>query len=470
MIKKSLIHKPLNRRQFLKLAALTGAGASLARFAPNLAYAQSGVMVAEGAMNPLGMAANVQGEGVFFSGGFGHDYIQYAADIFAEVHEGSTMSVEGIQRVGERLRPRIISGNPPDVIDNSGAGNLDTAALVAEGELADLGPLLAAPSLDTPGKTLGETLFPGSQASGVFDGVQRYLNIAFTIFGVWYSKSLFAEKGWEYPQTWDAMMDLSENIKAEGIAPWTYQGKFPQYMIFGLLEPLVEKIGGVEVWKAVDNLEPEAWRNPAMVEALTKMKALYDNGYIMDGTEGLTHTESQAEWLQGKAAFIPSGTWLENEMRSVTPEGFDMVIAPVPADDPATFAWIDGSAGEPFMVFENAENPIAGMEVLRCLLSKQSAQYFAQNVGSIMPVIDGAEGVELSSAMTSALDAVAAAGDNILDRPSFSTWYSDINEEAKNSMGALLTGRIGVEEFIDRVQEVADDVAEDDDIPKYTRN
>ena len=465
-----MFKKPMTRRQFLKLAAATGVGASLSSVYPNTAFGQTGIQIAPGAENPLGMAANTQAEGVFFSGGFGHDYIQFAADIFAEVHPGSSMSVEGIQRVGERLRPRIIAGDPPDVIDNSGAGNLDTAALVAEGELADLGPLMEAMSLDTPGVAFKDTLFPGSQASGVFDGVQRYLNIAFTIFGVWYSKSLFDEKGWVYPQTWDDMMNLSETIKTDGMAPWTYQGKFPQYMIFGVLEPLVEKIGGVDVWKAIDNLEPEAWRHPAMVEALTKMKALHDNGYIMEGTEGLTHTESQAEWLQGKAAFIPSGTWLENEMRTVTPDGFDMVIAPVPANDPDTFAWIDGSAGEPFMVFANGKNPVAGMEFLRCQLSKQSAQYFAQNVGSIMPVIGGAEGVELSSAMNSALAAVETAGDNILDRPSFSTWYSDINEEAKNSMGALLTGRIDVEEFIDRVQEVADEVAEDEDIPKYTRN
>ena len=39
------------------------------------------------------------------------------------------MSVEGIQKVGERLRPRIIAGDAPDVIDNSGAGALDTGAL-----------------------------------------------------------------------------------------------------------------------------------------------------------------------------------------------------------------------------------------------------------------------------------------------------------------------------------------------------
>ena len=63
-----------------------------------------------------------------------------------------------------------------------------------------------------------------------------------------------------------------------------------------------------------------------MLQALNMMKALHDNGYIMEGTPGLTHTESQAEWLQKKAAFIPCGTWLENEMRSITPGGFDMVI------------------------------------------------------------------------------------------------------------------------------------------------
>ena len=463
------VPKGLSRRQFLRLSAAAGAGASLTGLLPH-ALAETGIVVAPDASNPLGMAANTQAEGVFFSGGFGHAYIEYAAEIFAEVHPGSSMSVEGIQRVGERLRPRIIAGNPPDVIDNSGAGNLDTAALVAEGELMDLGPLLAAPALDTPGKTFGETLFPGSQSSGIFDGVQRYVNIAFTIFGVWHSNSLFAERGWSYPQTWGEMLDLCETIKSAGIAPWTYQGKYPQYMVFGVLEPLVEKTGGVDVWKAIDNLEDGAWGHAAVIDSLNMMKALHDNGYIMDGTSGLTHTESQAEWLQQKAAFIPCGTWLENEMRSVTPEGFDMVVKPTPGPNADTFDWIDASSGEPFMVFSNGENPTAGMEFLRCLLSKESAKYFAQNVGSMMPVVGGADGVELSSAMTSALTAVENAGENILERPSFSTWYSDINEEVKNSMGALLTGRIDAEEFVERVQEVADEVKEDPDIPKYTRS
>ena len=71
--------------------------------------------IASDAINPLGMEEPVSAEGVFFSGGFGHDYIQFAADLFAKVHPGSSVSVEPIQGVAEKLRPRFVGGNPPDV-------------------------------------------------------------------------------------------------------------------------------------------------------------------------------------------------------------------------------------------------------------------------------------------------------------------------------------------------------------------
>jgi N-acetylglucosamine transport system substrate-binding protein len=465
-----MITKNMTRRQFLKFISATAAGSTLVRLDPGFVFAQDlPFELAPEAMNPLGIADATAAEGVFFEGGFGRAYIDFAADLFAKVHPGSTISVEGIQRVGERLRPRFISGEPPDVIDNSGAGNLDTAALVAEDELLDLAPLFAAPSLDTPGKTFAETLFPGSQASGVFGGVQRYVNIAYTVFGAWYSKTLFAEKGWVYPTTWDEMLALCDTIKAAGIAPWTYQGKYPYYVVFGLLEPLVVKLGGDAVWKKIDNLEDGAWEQPEILQALKMMQQLKTNDYILEGTEALSHTESQAEWLQNKAAFIPCGTWLENEMRTVTPEGFEMVVGAIPATDPTKAAWIGAEAGEPYMVPSRGKNPEAGMEFLRCLLSKESAKFFAKEVSAIMPVVGGTEGIEVSAATKSALDAVAASGNNIYARPLFGTWYSDLNTEVGNSTGALMTGQIEPEEFIERVQGVADEVKEDSDIPKYSR-
>ena len=479
----------LTRRDFLKYSAIVGASTALAACAPgggeggSAAPADSGSTItavdpasldlpfeiAADAVNPLGVPDNTMAEGVFFQGGYGIDYIQNAADLFAAVHPGSEVSVEGIQGVGDKLRPRFIAGNPPDVIDNSGAGSLDTVALAAEGQLLDLAPLMEAPALDTPGKTFAETLFPGSQDAGVFDGKQLFVNMAYTVFGMWYSQTLFAEKGWEVPQTWDDLLALNETIKAEGMAPWTYQGQYPGYMGFGVLEPLVYKIGGDEVWRAIDNLEASAWENPAVIQAVEMIAQLSTQDHIMEGTEALNHTESQAEWLKGQAAFIPCGTWLENEMKTVTPDGFDMVIAPIPALDAASANSIVATSGETYFVPSQAENPEAGMEYLRCMLSKENAKFFALNVSSMMPVVGGTEGLSLSPGMSSAIVAVENAGVDIFTRPKYSAWYSDLGKEVTNNIGEILTGRMQPAEFIELAQAKADEVAADDEVVKFSR-
>jgi N-acetylglucosamine transport system substrate-binding protein len=469
--------KKLSRRDFLRASLIVGGAIALNGCKPTAAPTEmppTGGEVPEldlpfeitaEAINPLGMPEPVQAEGVFFSGGFGHDYIQFAADLFAKVHPGSTVSVEPIQGVGEKLRPRFVGGNPPDVIDNSGAGNMDFGALVSEGQLMDLAPLMEAASLDTPGKTVAETLFAKSQDGSMVNGKLYALNIAYSVAGIWYSSSLFKEKGWTYPATWPEMMDLCETIKSAGIAPWTYQGKYPGYMIFGLLSGLIYKKGGVQAMIDIDNLVDGAWKKPAVLDSLKEMYMLAENDYIMEGTEGLNHTESQAEWLKGNAAFIPCGIWLENEMKDMIPSGFDMVIDQAPGDKSACQA----QGGEPFIVPSKAKNPIAGMEYLRCIISKESSKWFAVNVSAMMPVIGGTEGVTVSTGMQSAVAMVEKCGDNVFPGMNYGGWYSDLGKEADAKMGDLLTKRITPEEYVEAVQAMADKVKVDPEVTKFTR-
>lgn len=462
--------RKLTRREFLK--ATTAAGGALlgSHLLPlSTVLAQDGLPfeVAPEALNPLGLEAGTSVEGVFFEGGFGRSYIDNAADIFRALHPENEMTVEGIQRVQEVLQPRFIGGNPPDVIDNSGAGNIPFDALVADDQLADLAPLMQAPALDSPGLTFAESLFPGSQDTGVFDGRQLVLNIAFTVSGVWHSQTLFEEKGWEYPQTWDGMLGVCETIKTDGTSPWTYQGRFPQYMVFGVFMPLVYKVGGIETIKSLDNLEDGAWTSAPVLQAATMIHQLAANEYIMPGTEGLTHTESQAEWLQGNAVFIPCGTWLENEMRQLTPEGFNMVIKPVPGPTADNYNAILAWPGEGYIVPKNAANVIGGMEFMRCMLSKANAQFFAREISAIMPVFGGSEGIELSSALQSALDAAETAGEELFNYR-WKDWYTPLSDGTRDNMGELLTNRITPEQFVENLQIIADTVKADDDIPKYT--
>lgn len=469
--------KNFTRRDFLKMSLVAGGAVALAGCKPATEAAPTTAPqaaapeldlpfeIAADAINPLKMAEPVQAEGIFFSGGFGHAYIQNAADLFAKVHPGSSMSVEGIQGVGEKLRPRFVGGNPPDCIDNSGAGALDMGALMSEGQLLDLAPLMNAASLDTPGKTVAETLFPGSQDGGVMDGIQVALNIAYTVGGIWYSKPLFEEKGWTYPTTWDEMLALCETIKSAGIAPWTYQGKYPGYMIFGVLQAQIYKRGGIQPMIDIDNLVDGAWSVPAVYDSVKEIYTLAENGYIMAGTEGLNHTESQAEWLKGKAAFIPCGTWLENEMKTSTPEGFNMVIGEVPGPGHGVLA----VGGEPFIVPSKAKNTVAGMEFLRCLISKESAKYFAVNISAMMPVTGGTEGVTVSTGMQSAIKVVEEASGKVFPFFSYGGWYGDLNKEADAKMGELLTKTITPDQFVADVQKMADKVKADPEVTKFTR-
>lgn len=467
----------ITRRDFLRTSALAGGAALVAACQPSAPVAEPTAPVAAEvkldlpfeiapeAINPLKMPDNTQAEGIFFSGGFGHAYIQNAADLFAKVHPGSSMSVEGIQGVGEKLRPRFVGGNPPDCIDNSGAGALDMGALMSEGQLLDLAPLMDAPSLDTPGKTVRETLFPGSQAGGVMDGKQVALNIAYSVGGIWYSKTLFEEKGWKYPTTWDEMLALCETIKSSGMAPWTYQGKYPGYMIFGVLQAQIFKRGGIQPMIDIDNLVDNIWTTASVADSVREIYTLAENDYIMAGTEGLNHTESQAEWLKNKAAFIPCGAWLENEMKTSTPENFRMVMGEVPGPGHAVLA----EGGEPFIVPSKAKNPIAGMELLRCLVSKESAKYFAVNISSMMPVIGGTEGVKVSDGMQSAIAVVETAGANTFPFMRYGGWYGDMGKAVDALMGNLLTKQITPDQFIESAQKEADKVKADPEVTKFTR-
>ncbi len=480
--------KKISRRDFLKTTALFGsaailaackpaatattapAAAATATTAPAAAAPDMGFPVAAEALDPL-KVGTAPVEGVFFAGGFGDDYIKYAGSLEEKLHPGMKVSIQSIQKITEQLQPRFVANTPPDVIDNSGANMIPMADLVAQGSLLDLTELLNAPALDTAGKKFSETLFAGSQDSAVFDGKPYGLNIAYTISGLWYSKPGFAKAGYTYPKTWADMLALCETIKKDGKAsPWTYQGKYPYYIFGIVMNMLMYYSGGNDLLMKIDNLEPKAWSDPTVVRAIEDLYVLWDKGYIMKGTSGLTHTESQTEWLKGNAVFIPCGNWLENEMKTVTPDGFDMVVSNVPgySDGKGDINAVNANGGETYIVPAKAKNTKGGLEYLRCLLSKDSAKYFAENVRAVMPVMGGTEGAKLSAAVQSAV-ALADGAKGVTVLWNLPNWYSSIGTDLGTFTGELMTGVKKPAEFCAAMQKSADAVASDSTIKKFTR-
>lgn len=458
------VHHRYSRRQIVQRAAALGVSAP----AIAMALAASPALAQDGT-NPLGIDPQAPLDILMWKAGWGDEFALNARDMYQQSYPDAEINYEAVQRVPEAVQPRFVAGNPPDVIE---ATQLDRPGLVSQDQLADLTDLLSAPAFDIPDATLQETLLPGSQTDAVFNDTPYAVNFTFGLQGLWYSEPLMEEHGWEYPTTWDAMLSLCEEIKgATDIAPWTYQGKYPGYMVNVLME-LIWKQGGLEAIVNIDNLEPDAWNQPVVQSSVDALYLLAERDLIMSGTAALTHTEAQAEWLQGKAVFIPCGTWLENEMKDLIPEGFDMVFEPVPSpsgDTSVPFGGVTTFVGQPFVVPSRAANVLGGKEYIRILFSKENARFFSEYARSLTTVIGAAEGLDLGTAFNSARDALDDAGENTFSGPLFASWYTQFNDEVRVQMGALLTKDVTPEEFVTRVQQKADELAQDDSIQKFER-
>ncbi|OAH12856.1 N-acetylglucosamine/diacetylchitobiose ABC transporter substrate-binding protein [Streptomyces jeddahensis] len=423
------------------------------------------------AENPLGVNETASMEFVLFDGGFGTQYAEDAVKEYEKKYPGAKVKFSSTQKIQSVLQPRFNGGNPPDLIDNSGAEQMDMGVLVGKKQLADLTPLLDAPSIDDPNKKVRDTLRPGIVEMGQFDGDAVWIMYyAYTIYGVWYSQKALDSLDAEYPETWDDMLAVCAKAKKKGMAGWTYAGKHPYYIPFSLY-PMIAKVGGREVLDAIDNLEPNAWKHPAVKTCFEAYYELYKKGYILKGTPGLDHIQSQTAWTEGKALFIPNGSWVENEAAKTMPADFDLAVsAPsgIDSSDKMPFGTMWASGGEPFIVPAKAKNPDGGMEQLRIMLSEASSKNFTKSVKSLTAFNGGTDGIDLTPGLKSGVAALEKAGDNVVN-PRLQDWYVALQKEkiGVGGLGEMMAGRLTPAEAIKKIQEYADEAAKDDSIKHY---
>ena len=421
------------------------------------------------AENPFGVKADAPLDVVIFKGGYGDDYAKFHEELYSKKFPEAEVKHAGITDIQQQLQPRFNAGNPPDVVDNSGANKLPLSTLADTGQLTDLTPLFDADAIGEEGTKVRDTLIPVAVESADYDGKLLVVNYALEVYGLWYNQALFDEKGWAPAETWADFLALCEEIKAAGIAPMAHQGKYPYYIQQVLMDMAV-KHGGHEVIFAVDSLEPDAWKHESIRLAAEALLEIKSKGYMLEGTEGLDHIQSQTRWNEGQAAFIPSGSWLENEQKKVAPEGFATTVAPTPLLDGAKlpFQCTRVSASEAFIVPAKAKNQAGGMEFLRIMLSKEGAQKFTELTAAPTIVKGAGEGLELTPGAASASALVDAGGEDNWNQY-YDSWYSPMDPKIQTAVGELAAGRITADQFCEQAQKAADEAAADPQTKKRSR-
>ena len=250
--------KAVDRRSFMKGAL---AAAAVMPFSSVLAACAGGGSDAANnnraggkvsASNPFGMADKSSVDAVIFDGGYGTDYVTFAASLMQKNHAGSTVKVSPSTKIAQELQPRFVGGNPPDLIDNSGENAIGFSTILDQ--LEDLKDVLDAPNLE--GTKIRDTLFGGVEEPGTFDGKLAALNYVLTVYAVWYSASLFEENGWTPPKTWDEAMALGAKAKAKDKYLFVWGKEAATYYQTLAIGSAIKE-GGDEVRLALENLEAE---------------------------------------------------------------------------------------------------------------------------------------------------------------------------------------------------------------------
>ncbi|SFC84678.1 carbohydrate ABC transporter substrate-binding protein, CUT1 family (TC 3.A.1.1.-) [Nocardioides terrae] len=414
--------------------------------------------------NPFGLADTSKIEAVIFNGGYGYDYVTFAADQVKKEFSGASIKVSPSTKIATELQPRFVGGTPPDLIDNSGADLIGFNTIADQLETLD--DVFDANNYE--GTKIADTLYPNVKVPGTYDGNFVALNYVMTVYAVWYSASLFQENGWTAPKTFDEALDLGAKAKAKGKYLWVW-GKEAATYYRTLAIDSAAKEGGDEVRLALENLDKNAWSHPAVQGVIDKLGEMVKQGMFVPGGAGTQFTAAQAKWSQDQQALLyPSGGWIENEMKDATKADFQMTGIPemtLTAQSSMPYEAIRAAAGEGFIVPKKAKNVAGGKEMLRAMLSKDAATNFSKTklAPTIVKGIVPADGFG-SAALKSQSAMLDAAGDNVFNFQFYD--YYGTNSDELVIWNSFLAGDMDAKTLTKKSQEIFDKVANDSSVKK----
>lgn len=402
-----------------------------------------------------------------FSNGdsFDHFWNEAVAE-FNGLYPDCKVTLISSPKIEDSIRPRFVAGNPPDVYYMGGSANADAATLTAEGKFMKLNDFY-----DTVESIGYEGLLKDNMGSKVFNivGDDIYgMAVGYGVWGYYYNFAMAEEYGWVPPTNWADFIELAPKIKKEGIYPIIHQGKYPDYLGYGLMQPGIAVDCGRDTLVKMANLDAETYRSECVLNAYKKYETLRDNDWTPSTALSLTHTEAQMEWLQGKSFIIPCGNWLEGEMANDVPEGFTMGFMPsFWHDSDNTSAYVGASAH--VSIAANTKNPEAAKAFLAVLFSKNMTKLVVEDMGQIPSMNDTLEGVNLTPSTASVLKQVADGTAQVITEVGGAGNFEPYGEQRNatmNAIAAILGGQKTAEEAVADLANEIERIYSDDTIIK----
>ncbi|MHA0855781.1 carbohydrate ABC transporter substrate-binding protein [Paenibacillus sp. CMAA1364] len=406
-----------------------------------------------------------------FQGGYGSDYWEGIVKEFELSHPGVKVNMTKSPRIGDVVRPQIVAGNPPDFLVVVDTEQSDTmTSLIREKGLLDISDVFESKALDKD-EILKDLILPGMLESTRFspygDGNIYLAPFNAGPMGLVYNKKLFRDKGWKLPETWDEFFALGEELKKKENdlidkngnrvkrALFTYQGIYPEYLE-EIMYPSLANAGGIEYLNGVFSYEAGSFQTDVVKKVLDTFAKIGMEGFLMDGSVALNHTQSQTDMMLGKAIFIVNGTWMENEMtNSPREDGFEFGMIPVPVFNKGDERFILSSY-EQFSIPARANNPELAKEFLKFLYTDQSIQLFAEKSNGVFALKGAKELAKpyLTPGVYEMFSAYDGATSIIQEwKATAKGSKTNIKDELfRNAMTPIMTGKMTTEQWMVNVE------------------
>ncbi len=175
-----------------------------------------------------------------------------------------------------------------------------------------------------------------------FDGKVYGLPLGTSFLTTWYNKDMFAEVGYDtYPTNWDEFIDVCQKLKDAGYTPITCGDNSSFVIQFAMYQ-----IGASEIYAENPDFDDQlytgetSFTDQCWVDTVTKLQYLYDNGYVVEDSLGLSQDQSRQLFIDGEAAMIFDGSFGYTQLMNEGAADFERGMFCVPSNaEGEDFVW-----------------------------------------------------------------------------------------------------------------------------------
>ncbi|CAL9550204.1 hypothetical protein SUDANB95_04382 [Actinosynnema sp. ALI-1.44] len=376
---------------------------------------------------------------------------QKSIDFFKSGGGNASLETFGNDPYKQKLRVAIGSPNAPDVFFNWGGGNLKE--YVDAGKIADLTPVLDQNS------ALKNAFLPsvldGAKIDGKYYGIPMRGMQPVLLF---FNKEVFAAAGAQPPKTWDDLLSLVDTFKAKGVQPISLAGS-QAWTELMWIEYVLDRIGGPEVFRNIRDGKGQGWKDPAVLESLTKLKELIDRGGFGTNFASVGYDVGGASTIlaQGKAAMHLMGSWEYVNQLGQSPDfvkkgSLGWVAFPSIAGGKGDPGNVVGNASNYYSVTSGSSQVEAAKKFVSTALHEDSYVQALIDAGDVPAVV----GVEEKLAKAPNAEYTTWIYGQVKDAKNFQlSWDQDLPAEKATFMLTQLQefflGKVSPQQFVDAV-------------------